>query len=157
MALAWSRTTMLQDLRFAVRGLAKQPGFTLVAVVTLALGIGADTAIFTVADATLRRALPYPDPGALAFLTETRKEGDWTDIPLTYPDFEDWRDQARSFVAVAAHQEVGVKVRTSEGTELARAASVSADFFKVLGVAPVLGRGFEPADTVPKAPRVAIL
>src|SRR5262250_353952 len=98
---------MLRDLRLAIRTLAKQPAFTALAVVMFALGIGADTAIFTVADATLRRALPFPRPDDVMYVTETRNAGQWTDINVSYPDFRDWETQLKSFVAMAAYSENG--------------------------------------------------
>ena len=123
---------MLRDLRLAIRTLAKQPAFTTLAVVTFALGIGADTAIFTVADATLRRALPFDAPDELVSLTQTQKGSQWMPYSVSYPNFRDWQAQATSFTALAAMSENGFAVRRGEGSELEVVAIVSSSLFKAL-------------------------
>src|SRR5215468_7736096 len=133
---------MLRDLRLAIRTLAKQPAFTALAVVTFALGIGADTAIFTVADATLRRSLPFPEPDSLLFMTETQKGADWAGFSTSYPDLRDWQGQQTSFTAIAGMSQNGFAVRRGEGSELESAATVSSTFFKVLEQPVALGRNF---------------
>ncbi|HKG14026.1 MAG TPA: hypothetical protein VKB12_11820, partial [Pyrinomonadaceae bacterium] len=86
--------SLFKDVRFGVRSLVKRPGFTLVAVVTLALGIGANTAIFSVIDAALLRSLPYREPGRLVHLWETKRSRDFEQREASYPDFQDWRAQS---------------------------------------------------------------
>src|SRR5215475_6422489 len=113
---------MLRDLRLAIRTLSKQPAFTTLAVVTFALGIGADTAIFTVADATLRRSLPFDEPERLVSLTETQKGEEWMPYSLSYPDLRDWQEQLTSFTTIAGSSENGFAVRHGEGSELEVAA-----------------------------------
>jgi len=157
MGLACLCTMLIQDFRYAARGLRKQPGFTLLAVLTLALGIGANTAIFTVADATLRRSLPYPDPDALVTITETRQRAEWTNIEASYPNYLDWHAQSRWFAALAGYGRDGVTLRSQDRTDIAPATVVTADFFRALGVRAALGRTFEPADLTPGAPPVVLL
>ena len=89
-----------QDLRYGVRMLLKKPGFTLIAAVTLALGIGANTAIFSVVDALLLRPLPYREPDRLVMLSNRSRQGErWT---ISYPNFSDWRERAQSFEGMAS-------------------------------------------------------
>ena len=148
---------MLRDLRLAVRTLAKQPAFTTLAVVTFALGIGADTAIFTVADATLQRSLPFPEPGKLLSITQTQKGGDWMPYSVSYPNFRDWQAQQTSFTALAGMSENGFAVRRGEGSELEVVATVSSTFFKVLEQPVARGRTFDAADEEPHSADVLIV
>src|SRR5215208_2128718 len=93
--------TLLQDLRFGARMLMKKPGFTLIALLTLSLGIGANTAIFSVVNAVLLRALPYPQPDRLVVLTEKTRQGR---MGVAYPNYLDWREQAQSFTEMAGYR-----------------------------------------------------
>ena len=136
---------MINDLRFALRQLRKNPGFTVVAVLTLALGIGANTAIFSVINAVLLRTLPYRDPDRLAILWKTvpkkNIQEDWT----SYPAFKDWRDQNKVFedMALVFRPEAAQVVLTgSDRPERIQGAKVSANFFSIMGVSPSLGRSF---------------
>src|SRR5262249_47315628 len=106
---------MLRDLRLAVRTLSKQPAFTALAVVTFALGIGADTAIFTVADATLRRSLPFDEPDRLVSLSETQKGEEWMPYSLSYPDLRDWQEQATPFTPLAGATQDRLPLRPRDG------------------------------------------
>jgi len=133
------------DVRFALRQMKSSPGFTLVAVVTLALGIGANSAMFALADATLVRPLPYPEPERLVSVSENfqgRSGGGVNPV-----DFLDWSERTRSFSAIAAL--VG-SVGTIEGddgvAERVPAQAVTARFFDVLGVTPIAGRTFRDED-----------
>ncbi len=147
--------TILQDLRFAFRRLRRTPGFTLVAVLTLALGIGANTAIFSVVNAALLRPLPYPDAQRIVRLFATRGGGFGTVSP---PDFTDWREQAGVFTGVAAINSADDFTLTGSGSpERVLGAQVTADFFSVLESSPAIGRGFTPSEEVVGQNRVAIL
>jgi len=149
-------SALAQDLRYAVRTLGKSPGFTLVAVATLALGIGANTAIFSVVHAVLLRRLPYPEPGRLVVLRERQIRQD-RDMGVAWPTFLDWRTQARSFRDMAGFRTDYAMLSGLGEPEMLRAAQVSAPFFPMLGVRPVLGRAFDAADDKPGAPPVALL
>ncbi len=132
--------TLLQDLRYGVRMLAKNPGFTTVAVLTLALGIGATTAIFSVVYGVLLRSLPYPKPEQLVSIREVAADGHL--MQFTDPNFDDLRAANRSFVGMAKLSSWEVTVSGGSGAARVGVASVSRDFFRVLGVAPMLGRSF---------------
>src|SRR5258708_32698195 len=91
-----------QDLRYAIRALLAKPAFSLTAILALALGIGANTAIFSVVDSVLLRALPYENPNQLVWISENNPTSNILDEPVSYPDFTDWRDQNESFQDLAA-------------------------------------------------------
>ena len=148
-------STLIQDLRYAVRTLARTPGFTIIAVVTLALGIGANAAIFSVVHAVLLRRLPYPEPDRLVVMREGHVHHCCTGV--AWPTYLDWRHQNRSFQAMAAFHEARVMLSGLGEPEMLRSAQVSADFFGVLGVRPALGRLFGAADDQPGAPPTLIL
>lgn len=134
----------MNDLRFAFRQLARQPGFTTVAVLTLALGIGVNTTIFSVIDGVLLRPLPYEDPDRIVVLWEVTERGG--EIHVSAPNFRDWKEQARSFDAAAMHSspDFGGPMTVLGGREATRAqvTGVTADFFPIFGVQPALGRTF---------------
>src|SRR5436190_10648710 len=131
--------TFWQDLRYGARMLVKKPGFTVIAVITLALGIGANTAIFTVVNAALLRPLPYAQPDRLVHLFETTPQKNYGQREASYPDFLDWR-QNQVFEGMAAYRGGGgMMLNSPEGSERLDAGIVSANFFSVLGVAPQLG------------------
>jgi predicted permease len=140
--------TVLQDLRYALRQLRKSPGFTLTAVLTMALGIGAATAVFSLVDTVLLHPLPFPHPErlvALNTLEQQRAGSGPADVPAdtSYPNFFDWRARARSFQSMASYQ--GQSFTLDLANAPARridGMSVSSDFFRVLGVDPILGRSF---------------
>lgn len=136
--------TLFQDLRYGLRMLLKNPGFTAVAVITLALGIGANTAIFSVVNAVLLRPLPFPDPDRLMIVKETNLARGMTDFGVSMPDFRDWQSRNQVFERMAAYSVTTTNI--SGGSEPERVAGVvaSADFFSVLGVMPVQGRTFTP-------------
>jgi len=149
--------TLLQDVRYAARTLWKSPGFTLVAVAALALGIGANTAIFSVVKAVLLDPLPYPDPGRLVWVRESNPGADIPDEPASAPNYNDWRTQGRSFEAVAAFANAAATLTEGDEPERVPAVSTSANFFQVLGVAPALGRGFLPEEETTGKNRVVVL
>ena len=147
--------TLWQDIRFGLRQLRKNPGFTAVAVLTLALGIGANTAIFSVVNALLLRPLPYADSDRLLMLSINSKRGDGGDTD--FPTFADWRSRSQSFERMAAVMSWG-GVMTGEGDpEMVGGVRVSADYFRMLGVAPLLGRDFSPEEDRPDARFVVML
>jgi len=135
--------TICQDLRYGIRMLLKKPGFTLIAFFTLAFGIGANTAIFTVVNAVLLRPLPYPGSEKLMELGRAYAGSDDVDA-FSEPKFVFLRDNNQSFEAVTATQELGSNTYLSDEnqTEYIRGWMVSADFFRVLGVLPARGRTF---------------
>jgi predicted permease len=143
----------MNDLRFALRQLLKHPGFTAVAVLTLALGIGANTAIFSLVNTAFLRALPYPHPDQLMYLSERSAAGD--NMPVSYPNFLDWQSQQDVFSGLAVFHDAEGKLKTERGTEMVAVLHVSAEFFNVLGVRPLQGRDLRPEDDRPGAERVA--
>ncbi|HEV3469189.1 MAG TPA: ABC transporter permease [Pyrinomonadaceae bacterium] len=150
--------TLWHDLKYAVRVMLKQPGFTLVAVVTLALGIGANTAIFTVVDAALLRSLPYRDPERLVHLWEAKQNRDFDRREASYPDFLDWRAQTTEvFEGVAGYVNRGYTLTGEGGPERVMGAAVTANFFDLLGVRPAHGRAFREGEDEPGAAAVAVL
>jgi len=147
-----------QDVRFGLRMLQKSPGFTAVAVLTLALGIGANTAIFSVVNAVLLRSLPFTEPDQLVMVWNhgaAAAGGDHT--PLAAADLLDWRAQNRAFTEIAAFQTDTVNFVNGDSPEQLQAANVTANFFSVLGVPPQLGRTFLPGEDKPGTERVALL
>src|SRR5687767_6161665 len=133
-----------QDLRYGIRMLRKSPGFTLAAVLTLALGIGANTAIFSVVNAVLLRPLPYPQPDQIVRVFETSRT--MMESPASPPNFLDWREQNHVFERVAAFQGMVLNLVSPDGVEQLSAMRVSADFFPLLRVTPALGRAFLPKE-----------
>src|SRR5262245_5210816 len=148
-------STFWQDLRYGIRGLLKHPGFTATAVLTLALGIGACTAIFSVVHAVVLRPLPYPQPERLVMVWETDKSGGPTVVG--YPTFVDWRTQSHSFEAIAVTADWSPTLSGKSDPQALRGAGVTADFFRVLGTKPMVGRGFIDEDDRPNAPPVVII
>ena len=146
---------LAQDARYALRSLRKHPGFTFVAVLTLALGIGANTAIFSVINAVLLRPLPYENADRLVVLTETISE---RPIGVSYPNFVDWRNQSTVFENIAAvrHRESFNLTGAGESERL-QGRLVSANFLATLGVNPIAGRGFVAEDDRPGATPAVIL
>ena len=146
-----------QDVRYGARMLRKNPGFTAVAVCTLALGIGANTAIFSVVNAVLLNRLPYADASRLAMLWEQKPELGWYRNIVSAANFVDWRKQNHVFTRMAAFSRRLFDVSgTGEPLEVL-GEQVSGDFFPVLGVRAALGRTFTPEEDQPGGPRVAVL
>jgi predicted permease len=136
--------TLWQDLRYALRSLAKSPGFTIVTLLTLALGIGANTAIFSVVNAVLLRALPFRNPSELVLLREIYGTGE--EGSVSGPNFLDWKTRTRSFAGMTAWRGINVALVGAGEPEELTGAVVDADYFKVLGVDPIMGRGFAPGE-----------
>ncbi len=137
---------MLNDLRYALRMFRKNPGFTAVAVVTLALGIGANTAIFSVVNGVLLQPLPFPQPDRIMALWQNDLADGVVKNTVSMPNFLDWRDQNGVFEAMALYTLGAVTVAGPSAPVRLRTATVSEGFFDVMGVAPALGRAFRPAD-----------
>jgi predicted permease len=147
--------TVWQDLHFAIRQLRRSPGFTLTAVLMLALGIGASVAIFAFVDAALIKPLPYQDPTRLVDVAESGKL--WPRSNLSYQDYVDWKKMNKVFSALEAYTGGGYLMKTATGVEPVVAARVSAGFFRVLGVKPVLGRDFYDGEDQPSGGDTMIL
>ena len=135
---------MLQDVRFGLRGLRLNPGFTALAALTLAVGLGACLAIFSIVNGVLLRPLPYPHPERVVSIWEVGKEG--TESPVAFPNFEDWHSQARGFEAMAAYAGGETPILIGRQAVRADAYVATEDFFRVLGVEPFIGRSFQPED-----------
>src|SRR5262245_50464032 len=149
--------SLVQDIRYAFRTLFKNPGFTVVAVLALALGIGANSAIFSVVNAVLLRPLPFPAPERVMTVWENNLKRGWHEDVTTPADFLDWQEQTHVFETMAAHMNRGFNLRSGEEAQRVRGSVVSAGFFKVPGTAPELGRTFLPEDTSGKGGRVAVV
>jgi putative ABC transport system permease protein len=150
--------TLLQDIRYAIRVMLKSRGFTVAAVLALALGIGANTAIFSVVNAVLLRPLPYPDPERIMTVWQNREARGGPKLEYTSPaDFRDWEEQSQTFEHVAAFSGWGPTLTGQAEPEQLRGAVVSHDMFSVLGVEPALGRSFTEAEDQPGGERVVIL
>src|SRR5262245_30813017 len=134
--------TLWQDLRYGARMLLKKPGFTLIAVITLALGIGANTAIFSVVNAVLLRPLPYAEPERMVALWESNKQRSVDRNAISYPNFFDWRAQSKSFERMASYYTNYMALTGVAAPVNLRSAVVSPDLFATLGVRPQLGRWF---------------
>ena len=154
---AWVRT-LFQDARFGLRMLRRNPGFTAVAVLTLALGIGANTAIFSVVQSVLLRRLPYHDPGRLVEVWNSYLP-QFPEFALSGADFDDWRLQAKSFSEMAAYWSVPVNANLTGSGDPARVeiTYASSNLFAMLGVRAVIGRTFIPAENRSGAPDIALL
>ena len=147
----WPRLeTLFQDLRYGLRQLRRNPGFTLVAVLTLALGIGANTAIFSVVNAVILRPLPYPQPERLVLVYSTETPGH-RGREASYPDFVDWRTRNDVFENMAVFRTGNFTLISGGEPEHLSGAIVSSSFLHLLGAAPVLGRSFLPGDDEPGA------
>src|SRR6478672_9396573 len=139
---------MLNDIRYGIRQLIKHPAFTIIAILTLALGIGANTAIFSVVNAILLKPLPFPGADQLIAvgMTDTRQKGETNLNSLSYPDFFDFRDQNLTLASSAVYRDRAFALSSEEGATSLRGLKVSAEFFDVLGIKPALGRAFTRDD-----------
>jgi predicted permease len=151
--MSWS-----QDVRYAVRSLRKSPGFTLVTAITLALGVGANTAIFSVVNAVMLRPLPFATADQLVSIWESNVERGWTTFATSHPNFLDWRAQAKSFQAMAASSNLGLTWTSDGEAEVLLGMGVTATFLPTLQVTPILGRNFlDEEDRPGGSTRVVIL
>jgi putative ABC transport system permease protein len=150
---------MFQDFRFGVRMLLKQPAFTLIAMITLSLGIGATSAVFSLIQGVLLTPPPYQQPGRIALITTARTDGQQTAGPRGWPaaQWMEWQKEAKSFEAIAAYGWTFNFLVMEDGSESLEGMFVTKDYFRVTGLQPALGRVFQDSDTVPNAPPVVIL
>jgi len=148
--------SILQDIRYGVRMLAKSPGFAAVAILTLALGIGANSAVFSVLNAALLRPLPFPDSRRVGVLlvSENHAAAEWA---AAYPDFEDWRGQSQVLDGLSAFAPQSVNFTGRDEPTRIRGGFVSANFLAMVGVQPSFGRAFNAGDDVPGAARVVVI
>ena len=149
---------LAHDLRHGLRQIVRTPGFTAIVVLTLALGVGANTAIFTVVHSVMLRPLPYQDPDRLVRLWESNPAKGWPRFAVSHPNYLDWRAQTRSFERIAAQAGAGFTLTSGGEAEILRASAVTADLLPVLDVRPALGRNFSAdEDRQGGNTRVAIL
>jgi len=147
-----------QDLRYAARMLVKNRGFTAVALIALTLGVGANTAIFSVINTVMLRPLPFAEPERLVRIWESFPEGGWPTFSASHPNFLDWRAKNTSFEQLAAFTDVGLALTSQNDAEILRGIAVTADYLPTLGISPMLGRNFRPDEDVPGGnTRVVIL
>ncbi|MDB6128843.1 MAG: efflux pump, inner rane subunit, partial [Verrucomicrobia bacterium] len=146
---------MLNDLRFALRQLIKTPGFTIVAIITLALGIGANTAIFSLVQSVLLRPLAYPDPDRLMVVWED--EMNFPGASVAWPDLQDWQRDNTAFSAFGGYRRDNFTLTGGEQPEMLTGARVSSAFFQVVGLPTLLGRTFAVDEDKPGAPALAVL
>ena len=148
-------TGMLQDLRYAVRQFLKTPGLTILVIVTIGLGVGANTALFSVVNGVLLSPLPYPEPDQLVALRESKPNFEWGTVP--YPKFRDWQKDNHTFSKMAVWRSYAFSLTGVGEAEQVNAHLVSSDFFPILGVKPILGRNFLPGeDEIGAAPTAVI-
>ncbi len=149
--------SLIQDIRYAVRTLLKKPGFTGIAVLALALGIGANTAIFSVINAILLRPLPLAEADRLVLASEFDTKIGKGGFMTSFPNYEDWRAQNQVFDDVAAFRSTGFTLTGFKEAERIDSGSVSANFFDLLRVSPILGRTFLPGEDKPGSERLVVL
>jgi putative ABC transport system permease protein len=147
--------TVPNDIRYALRTFARAPGFTAVVLLTLALAIGATTAIFSVLDGVMLRPLPYPDVDRIMTLLERGKDGRF--MSVSWPNFQDWRAQNQIFEHLGIYRDTTVNLTGGDRPERLIAAAASSDVFGAMGLTPLAGRAFTAAEDAPTADRVVIL
>ena len=149
--------TLFQNLRYAIRGFRKSPTFSAVAIITLALGIGANTAMFSIIDGVLLRPLPYRDSDNLVQIYETDTSHGTSRDPVSPYNFADWQKQGSVFQSMAAYGFDSLSYRAGSTAERMSGVMVTPEFFRLLAVAPALGRDFAPDEDSPGKPHTAIL
>jgi predicted permease len=147
--------TLIEDVRYGLRSLRKNPGFTAVALLTLALGIGANTAVFSIVNGVLLNSLPFHDPDKLVVLFERRPH--FKQASISYPNFLDWQRDNHSFTSIAAYRPSTFSLTGTGESEQVRGEMISFDFFSILGVKPVIGRTFTAQEDQLGADHVAIV
>src|SRR5688572_14878769 len=147
--------TLTHDIRYAVRTFLRNPGFTAVVLLTLGLGIGATTAIFSVLDGVMLRPLPYPDIDRILTISERTTDG--RGMSVAWPNFQDWREQNQVFEHLGIFRGTTFNLTGGDRPERLNAAVASADLFRAMGIAPLLGRSFSEGEDRPASDRVVIL
>src|ERR1044071_1559589 len=147
--------TLTKDLRYAVRMLLKGRMVTVIALLALTLGIGANTAIFSVINAVLIKPLPYPQPEQLVRVYE--KSPQFEQMSVSYPNFIDWQRESHAFARMAVYRQQQFNITGGREPERVNGRLISADFFSTLGVHPLVGRDLRPEEDRPGASPVAIL
>jgi putative ABC transport system permease protein len=155
--MGWTLEMIWRDVRHSTRALRRSPGFTAAAIVILSLGIGANTAVFSIFSAALLRPLPYPGEDRIVAIWEKRLREDSARSPVSVADFLDWRTLSKNLSSIALYESARQTITSADRVELAPSARVTAGFFEALGVQPLLGRTFRVADENPGGQRVAIL
>ncbi|MGH9762942.1 MAG: ABC transporter permease, partial [Blastocatellia bacterium] len=150
-------SNLIQDVRYGLRLLVKQPGFTMVVLITLALGIGANAAIFSVISGVLLRSLPYSDPSRVVFVWEKNAMLSAPFVPSSSLNYRDWKQQNHSFQSMAARKPFAANLGADDRSERISGEQVSSDYFTVLGLRPVLGRDFNVSDDKKGAAPVVLL
>ena len=150
-------SSLVADLRFAMRSFARQPGQTALVVITLALAVAANVAVFALVDAVFFRPLPYATPSRLVDLNERAPTWGLDFTGINYPDFDVWRKSARTFQAMALWDDSGFNLADDRGSERVDGQEVTYDMLAALGIRPVLGRGFTADEDVPNGPNVAMI
>jgi putative ABC transport system permease protein len=150
-------STLVQDFRYGARGLLRNPGFASVALLTLALGIGANSAIFSFVNGIMLRPLPYQEPERLVALDETAPLRQVSSMGVSFPNFLDWRAQNHVFTDIAAYTDASVTVAGIGDPEQTPGAYVSAGTFEILGVDPIVGSTFAPDEDIPNQDNVAVI
>lgn len=150
-------STFIQDIRYSVRTLMNSPGFTIVAILTLALGIGANTALFTVVNAVILKPLPYPDPEQLAMIWQSYPDEGYDQASVSAPNYMDWRKQSESFRDMSTFRYKAYNLVRSEEPVRLIGVTATSGFFNILGVQPILGRIFLEHEDQPDAEPVIVL
>src|ERR1044072_8756862 len=146
---------ILKDVRYGIRSLVRNPAFTVIAIITLSLGIGANTAIFSVVNAVLLRPLPFADAERIVWLWDTLPQ--LPTAPTSLPEFLDWKEQNHSFEHLAAFQTGNMFLDSGDGTEDVPVGLVTPQMFSLFQVNPIIGRTFTDEETLPGRYRVAVL
>ena len=149
--------SLIKDIRYAIRGSLKRPGFLVIAISTLALGIGATTAMFTVVNSVLLRPLQFPEPERIVLLEGVNPRMGVMRANMSMPDIVDWQQQSQSFEQIAGFVSGGVFLSLNEETERVRATGVTAEFFPLFRTNPIAGRIFHPNEVLPDAEPVAVI
>src|SRR5262249_11735726 len=149
--------SLWNDVRYAIRVMTERPGFTAIAVITLALGIGANSAIFTVINAVVLRPLPFQDPDKIVILSENNFAKGWSQFAVAPANFLDWRDQNKAWAEISAFRGKSFNLIGRGEPERLTGALVSANVFRLLGVTPLVGRVFLEEEDRPGSSQVAII